>query len=48
MPEFLANMLCLTVYESKGLEFEEVILYNFFDYGNAERGHWKLLNDVAL
>lgn len=41
-------MLCLTVYESKGLEFDEVILYNFFDYGSADRGHWKLLNDVAL
>ena len=26
----MENMLCLTVYECKGLEFDDVILYNFF------------------
>lgn len=26
----LCDALCLTVYESKGLEFDDVILYNFF------------------
>jgi len=26
----MRNMLCLTVYECKGLEFDEVILFNFF------------------
>ena len=41
-------MLCLTVYEAKGLEFDDVILFNFFDFGEAEQSHWKLLNDIAL
>jgi hypothetical protein len=27
-------MLCLTVYEAKGLEFDDVILYNFFHMGD--------------
>jgi ATP-dependent exoDNAse (exonuclease V) beta subunit len=39
-------MLCLTVYESKGLEFEDVILYNFFDCGDASEAQWKLLHDL--
>lgn len=30
VPDFLKAMLCLTVYEAKGLEFDDVILYNFF------------------
>ena len=30
LPEFMKSMLCLTVYESKGLEFDDVILFNFF------------------
>jgi DNA helicase IV len=29
-------MLCLTVYEAKGLEFDDVILYNFFCEGEVE------------
>jgi len=40
-------MLCLTVYESKGLEFNDVILYNFFDDGEVSLTQWKLLNDVV-
>jgi len=31
LPLFFQNALCLTVYEAKGLEFEDVILYNFFE-----------------
>jgi ATP-dependent exoDNAse (exonuclease V) beta subunit len=38
--------LCLTVYESKGLEFKDVILYNFFDGSEASSSHWKLLHDI--
>lgn len=30
IPEFMRDMLCLTVYEAKGLEFDDVILFNFF------------------
>jgi len=30
LPAVLKHALCLTVYEAKGLEFDQVILYNFF------------------
>lgn len=40
-------MLCLTVYESKGLEFDDVILYNFFHLGDVSKSQWKLLNDIV-
>jgi DNA helicase IV len=36
IPEFLSNMLCLTVYEAKGLEFDDVILFNFFEDSKCE------------
>ena len=39
-------MLCLTVYEAKGLEFDEVILFNFFQDSKCQN-QWKLLNDVV-
>lgn len=35
LPPVFENMLCLTVYESKGLEFNDVIIYNFFDESEA-------------
>lgn len=41
----MRNMLCLTVYECKGLEFDEVILFNFFQDSQCI-GQWNLLNDV--
>ena len=41
-------MLCLTIYEAKGLEFEDVFLYNFFNFGELEQGRWKLINDVGF
>ena len=40
-------MLCLTVYESKGLEFDDVILFNFFCMGEIKSQSWKLLNTVS-
>ena len=46
MPMAFRNILCLTVYESKGLEFNDVIIYNFFNESEAKDGHWKLLNDI--
>ena len=39
-------MLCLTVYEAKGLEFDDVILLNFFHHGDVVTSQWKLLNDL--
>lgn len=43
LPEFMKSMLCLTVYESKGLEFDDVILFNFFAMGDIKTNLWKLL-----
>ena len=40
-------MLCLTVYEAKGLEFDDVILWNFFNQ-DGEACNWKLLNDLTF
>ncbi|KAM5542265.1 hypothetical protein V8D89_004138, partial [Ganoderma adspersum] len=37
----------LTVYESKGLEFDDVLLYNFFEDSKVEYSQWRvLLNSV--
>ena len=47
VPDFLKNVLCLTVYEAKGLEFDEVILFNFFTDTKCP-SQWKLLNEVAI
>ena len=46
LPEFMKSMLCLTVYESKGLEFDDVILFNFFASGETSAALWKLLNKI--
>jgi hypothetical protein len=46
LPEIFKNMLCLSVYEAKGLEFDDVILYNFFHLGDVSNAAWKLLNDI--
>ena len=43
----MKDMLCLTVYEAKGLEFDDVILYNFFSDSTCA-GQWKLLNEVVV
>ena len=48
VPDVFRNMLILSVYEAKGLEFDDVILYNFFHLGDVSKGQWKLLNDVAF
>ena len=47
LPSWMKSMLCLTVYESKGLEFDDVILYNFFAMGEIKSNLWKLLNSVV-
>lgn len=47
LPECLSDLLCLTVYESKGLEFDDVILFNFFEDSTIE-SQWKLLNEVEI
>jgi len=41
-------MLCLTVYEAKGLEFDDVIVFNFFKDSMVKASDWKLLNDATI
>jgi len=40
-------MLCLTVYEAKGLEFDDVILFNFFEDSKCGN-QWMLLKDIGF
>lgn len=47
VPDIFKNMLVLSVYEAKGLEFDDVILYNFFHLGDISKSEWKLLNDIT-
>jgi ATP-dependent exoDNAse (exonuclease V) beta subunit len=35
LPEELSCGLVLTIYESKGLEFDDVLLFNFFKYSQV-------------
>lgn len=49
VPSVLQHALCLTVYECKGLEFEDVILYNFFtDAPKSVSEQWKLLSMLQV
>lgn len=41
-------MLCLTIYEAKGLEFDDVVLYNFFNCELDEQRNWKILNEIMF
>mmetsp|Transcript_28153 Transcript_28153/g.27860 ORF Transcript_28153/g.27860 Transcript_28153/m.27860 type:complete len:410 (+) Transcript_28153:265-1494(+) len=40
------HALCLTVFESKGLEFEDVILYNFFTDSDISKEKWRALANI--
>ena len=42
VPEALKNCIILTLQESKGLEFENVLLYNHFTGNDAEKG-WRYI-----
>lgn len=35
--------LIMTLYESKGLEFNDVLLYNFFEDSNTSEGQWRVV-----
>ncbi|PFH50711.1 hypothetical protein AMATHDRAFT_85569, partial [Amanita thiersii Skay4041] len=39
--------IVLTVYESKGLEFNDVLLYNFFSNSNQSETHWRLISSSS-
>ena len=47
LPSFLKHALCLTIYETKGLEFDDVILYNFFTNSEVPED-WKLLKFLKV
>jgi ATP-dependent exoDNAse (exonuclease V) beta subunit len=38
----------LTVYEAKGLEFDDVILWNFFTDSKVDKGKWYLINKLFV
>ncbi|KAM4028227.1 TPR and ankyrin repeat-containing protein 1 [Anomaloglossus baeobatrachus] len=42
IPEELSLALVLTIYEAKGLEFDDVLLYNFFTDSEASK-EWRLI-----
>lgn len=47
LPSFLKHALCLTIFEAKGLEFDDVFLYNFFTDSEVPEG-WKLLRTLEI
>ncbi|NWX84042.1 TRNK1 protein, partial [Nothoprocta pentlandii] len=46
IPEELSLALVLTVYEAKGLEFDDVLLYNFFTDSEAYK-EWKIISSFT-
>lgn len=46
LPSLLRHALCLTVFEAKGLEFDDVILYNFFTETEADSAMWSVLRKI--
>lgn len=48
IPKILQHALCLTIYEAKGLEFDDVILFNFFADSTMEVNKWNLLNHLLI
>ena len=48
IPSILQHALCLTIYEAKGLEFDDVILFNFFADSTMEANKWGILNHLLV
>ncbi|KAH9510298.1 hypothetical protein Btru_042705 [Bulinus truncatus] len=44
LPEELRSAIALTIYESKGLEFDDVLLYNFFTCSKVDK-EWRVVTD---
>lgn len=40
LPLLLQHAICLTIYEAKGLEFDDVILFDFFADSKCSVGSW--------
>jgi superfamily I DNA/RNA helicase len=47
LPDFLKNAVCMTIKESKGLEFEDVLIYDFFDSSKTHQA-WNLLSNIDV
>ena len=47
VPPMLQHALCLTIYEAKGLEFNDVILFNFFSETKCPE-KWNLLKFLKV
>jgi hypothetical protein len=47
IPAMLQHALCLTIYEAKGLEFNDVILFNFFQESPCP-DKWSLLKSLNV
>lgn len=47
VPAMLQHALCLTIYEAKGLEFNDVILFNFFEESPCPE-KWHLLKSLNV
>ena len=48
LPSFLRSYLVFTLQECKGLEFSEVILFNFFENSSVDESHWRLLDHISV
>eukprot|EP00742_Colponemidia_sp_Colp-10_P005402 GILJ01005771.1.p1 GENE.GILJ01005771.1~~GILJ01005771.1.p1 ORF type:complete len:2593 (-),score=466.03 GILJ01005771.1:108-7886(-) len=46
LPEILRHALCMTIYEAKGLEFDDVILYNFWQDSALDESTWQVIRKV--
>ena len=47
LPDEFKDMICFTINESKGLEFEHVLLYNFFSASQHYQS-WKYLRNIEI
>ncbi|KAJ4460254.1 hypothetical protein PAPYR_3651 [Paratrimastix pyriformis] len=47
LPPMLRHALCMTTFEAKGLEFEDVLLYNFFADSPATADEWQAAMSFA-
>lgn len=48
LPAVLKGALCLTVYESKGLEFDDVVLFDFFAQSEVPEAQWRILEQLTI
>ncbi|CAK59284.1 unnamed protein product (macronuclear) [Paramecium tetraurelia] len=48
IPIELQNLIILTIYEAKGLEFDDVILFNFFADACVDENAWSLFQTLEI